>query len=361
MFALIGLNLLFLALLPVLTRLVIKHVPSHHGLRTLALIGLAAVSVYQTPFLFPHEDFIVRCFFIGVPWLHTLRLVDLVRHPARATRLAVTKDAWTFAAWMNLSAEGTVFAQGELGTRATVRFARGVFKLLLLSFARSLRPLTPAEWADLYSTASVMNHQLLAAAFGIALYLWIGGLADSISALVEPVLCVRIPDVFDSPHLSTSLRDFWAKKWNRPFQDALKRTVMTMADDDDAGNNRRTSGKGKRGTPLQALAVFLVSGLFHDIINYRCLDECSLRTTMFFTLQFVGCAAEGYWEKRKGSGPPAHQKTRAVLRWAAVMAFLTATGPLFVEPFFKHGAMAVLPVPDVLDVAKWRLPALSGT
>ncbi|KAI8591285.1 hypothetical protein BDZ88DRAFT_60620 [Geranomyces variabilis] len=226
---------------------------------------------------------------------------------------------------------------------------RGAFKLLLLSTFRSFWPLSPAQWADLYSQASTLHRHLLAAAFCIALYLWIGGLADLISAVAEPTLRVRIPYVFDNPYLATSLRGFWGRRWNRPFQDALKRTIMVEERSTDGG-----SPKVVPATPAQALGVFLVSGLFHDVINYRCFDVCSLRTTVFFALQAGGCVAEGLWSRRRHRPSGIYGRLNAVLRWAAVMGFLTATGPLFVGPYYKLGAMAVLPVPSVLDIATWQ-------
>ncbi|KAJ3146533.1 hypothetical protein HDU89_006218 [Geranomyces variabilis] len=330
MVLLIALNVLFLLLLPIPARLIITRVRSPR-LRAIALFALATLSVFQTPFIFPHEGLVARCFFVCLPWLHALRLVDLARNPARAQMLA--RDAWGFAAWMNLSAEGTT----------------GAFKLLLLSTFRSFWPLSPAQWADLYSQASTLHRHLLAAAFCVALYLWIGGLADLISAVAEPTLRVRIPHVFDNPHLATSLRGFWGRRWNRPFQDALKRTIVVQERSTDGGSSQVVPA-----TPAQALGVFLVSGLFHDVINYRCFDVCSLRTTVFFALQAGGCVAEGLWSRRRHRPSGIYGRLNAVLRWAAVMAFLTATGPLFVGPYYKLGAMAVLPVPSALDIGTWQ-------
>ncbi|KAI8920343.1 hypothetical protein DFJ77DRAFT_507730 [Powellomyces hirtus] len=243
-----------------------------------------------------------------------------------------------FFAWINFNVETGAgpMKREELRKRLASRIARGLFKSFVFSALRSaLTFIGSPDIALIWTKTAILSPQrhLIAVAMGVSLYLWIGALADVILGLAEFSMGIRMADVFDYSLCATSLRRFWGRQWNRPFQEALKNTVV-LSDEEEAG------GKTPGATMVQMFAVFIISGLFHDIINYRCFDTLSLTTVMFFVLQGAGCALEA-----RIAHSHTYQRLPKVAKWAIVMGFLTLTGPLFVKPYILKGGMYAMPCP----------------
>lgn len=84
------------------------------------------------------------------------------------------------------------------------------------------------------------------------------------SAVVARVfLGIEVDAPFGHPYLSTSLQDFWGRKWNRVAANSLKTTIFYPI----LNSTSRVLGR-KRAAILALVATFVVSDLMHEIIFY---------------------------------------------------------------------------------------------
>lgn len=126
----------------------------------------------------------------------------------------------------------------------------------------------------------LVGEGLLTIAFGVSLIVGIdlGFTLLSLVALVGqttlhalapsavPAFDLRTwPPMFDSPHLSTSVQELWAKRWHAQFSPTFR-----FLGYDPAAALTRSIGIGKTGQrAVGALAVFILSGLFHEFGTHR--------------------------------------------------------------------------------------------
>ncbi|KAF9513101.1 hypothetical protein BS47DRAFT_1485832 [Hydnum rufescens UP504] len=96
------------------------------------------------------------------------------------------------------------------------------------------------------------------------------------------------PPVFDSPWASTSLHEFWSKKWHQ----LLRQTFLVMG-----------------GFPLQKIfgssglifGTFLASGLYHECALYAMGRGFGVQCVIFFALQPVAIVLERLFRRRTGA------------------------------------------------------------
>lgn len=119
------------------------------------------------------------------------------------------------------------------------------------------------------------------------------------------------PPLFDDPWRSTSLGDFWGKRWHQLLRDyvvslgsqplmacltklsPVRATTSTTAAGQGAANVERR----KRGA-LSVLAAFFVSGILHDI-SFRSMRKGGEPVQMiFFVMQGVGVVLERAFSER---------------------------------------------------------------
>ena len=164
-------------------------------------------------------------------------------------------------------------------SEARVVLARGVFGLL-------------AWWAVCVLRDIILRFQPLLVEFPVGSYLIFSGilvvyfalLLDSLALLLQGVsrlLGASVEPVFLSPFQSTSVREFWGRRWNRFISRfALMRIALPL--------------KAKPRS-LQLLAVFGASGLFHEYFVFGTIHSISFVGPMsvFFLLQALVVLAEG--------------------------------------------------------------------
>uniref|UniRef100_A0A7C9CES4 Long-chain-alcohol O-fatty-acyltransferase n=2 Tax=Opuntia streptacantha TaxID=393608 RepID=A0A7C9CES4_OPUST len=116
--------------------------------------------------------------------------------------------------------------------------------------------------------------------------------------LVGSILGVELCPPFDEPYLSTSLQDFWGRRWNLMVSDLLRYTIYLPM---RAFWEIRL---GKRWAPLPAvMASFLVSGLMHELLFYHITRASpTWEVTCFFLLHGVFVAAEIGLKRALGLG-----------------------------------------------------------
>ncbi|XP_074320197.1 long-chain-alcohol O-fatty-acyltransferase-like [Silene latifolia] len=122
----------------------------------------------------------------------------------------------------------------------------------------------------------------------VLLYLLVDLVIDIANKLVGPLLHVELVPPSDEPYMSTSLQDFWGRRWNLMVTDTLRHTVYKPV--------RVFSSKyvGKDlALGLAQATSFLVSGLVHELIFYYMTRvRPSWEVTWFFVLHGVCVVVE---------------------------------------------------------------------
>ncbi|XP_059663278.1 acyl-CoA--sterol O-acyltransferase 1-like [Cornus florida] len=100
-----------------------------------------------------------------------------------------------------------------------------------------------------------------------------------LAALARTLLGSELEPQFDEPYLSTSLQDFWGRRWNRMVSRILRPTVY------EPTLNLSTRLLGRKWAPLPAIfSTFMVSGLMHELIFYYLGRERPIWDIMWFFL-----------------------------------------------------------------------------
>ncbi|KAA8520179.1 hypothetical protein F0562_014435 [Nyssa sinensis] len=95
----------------------------------------------------------------------------------------------------------------------------------------------------------------------IAVYISLG--YCYVAALARTLLGLELEPQFDEPYLSTSLQDFWGRRWNLMVSRILRPTVY------DPTLSFSSQMLGRKWAPLPAIfSTFVVSGLMHELIFY---------------------------------------------------------------------------------------------
>ncbi|KAJ6385246.1 hypothetical protein OIU77_028434 [Salix suchowensis] len=108
----------------------------------------------------------------------------------------------------------------------------------------------------------------------------IKGLILAFLSWLEPSWGLELEPQFNEPHLSTSLQDFWGKRWNLMVSSILRQTVY------EPTRNISKRFVGRRWSPIPAvLATFLLSAIMHEVMFYYLLRvKPTWEVTWFFLL-----------------------------------------------------------------------------
>jgi hypothetical protein len=119
------------------------------------------------------------------------------------------------------------------------------------------------------------------------------------------------PALMQSPHLSTSIGEFWAKRWNPATSMGFRMYIFAPL--------------ARRGIGLALCAAFLGSAVAHVMLLYMATGRwgISLMWGFFFLIQSLFIAAERRMKAR-------HWRSAAGRAWT--LSALAIISPLFVEP-----------------------------
>lgn len=205
-----------------------------------------------------------------------------------------------------------------------------------LSRRDRVRQPTPFEWIAaalrtsfgatlIWVIAGTMppDHPLLAGwvgMIGIVLVLHFG--TFDLLSLGWRRLGVEAMPVMRNPLCSTSLAEFWGRRWNTAFHELAARFTFRPL-------------RGMFGATGATLLVFLISGLIHELVISVPAQGGYGLPTAYFMLQGVGLAGERFG-RRLGLG-------RGVRGW--MFAFAVSAGPafwLFPQPFVRNVVLPML-------------------
>ncbi|OVA06585.1 hypothetical protein BVC80_1287g27 [Macleaya cordata] len=161
------------------------------------------------------------------------------------------------------------------------------------------------------------------------------------AALVRFLIGLDLEPQFDDPYLSTSLQDFWGRRWNLMVTSILRPTVYEPL------RYICTHIFGRRWAPLPGVvSTFFVSGLMHELLYYYVTHvDPTWEVTWFFVLHGICTALEVVVKKALTDRCRLH-------RWVSgplTLGFVTVTGTwLFFPPLLRHGA-------DVKALGEYRI------
>lgn len=136
-----------------------------------------------------------------------------------------------------------------------------------------------------------------------------------IAALMWQSLGVKAEPIMSAPLRSTSLGEFWGKRWNLGFRQFAHELIFRPL-------------YRSVGTATAGFWVFVVSGLIHDLVISLPAGGGYGLPTIYFTLQGAGVAVErSRFGKRCGLG-------RGTLGWCFMVVFLTAPVFWLFHPWF---------------------------
>ncbi|KAK4275383.1 hypothetical protein QN277_018475 [Acacia crassicarpa] len=150
-------------------------------------------------------------------------------------------------------------------------------------------------------------------------------LALALCAAPARVFGFQIEPQFNEPYLSTSLQDFWGRRWNRVVSSILRPTVY----DPIRRMSTRVLGRYYSSMPAR-LVTFAVSGLMHELIYYYLARvPPTWEVTWFFVLHGMSTAVEV--EVKKAAARRGWRLHR-VLSGSLTLLFLAVTGEWLLFP-----------------------------
>lgn len=169
-----------------------------------------------------------------------------------------------------------------------------------------------------YQYKPTIHPKLLLAYYCCFMYLGLETILATIALLAEKFIGIGSEPQFNEPYLSTSLQDFWGRRWNLMVSNILRPIVYEPT--------RHISSKiiGRKMATLPALfSTFVVSGFMHEIMYYY-LGRVppTWEVTWFFILHGVLVVLEVLVKKMMKGRWSLHP----VVSWAYTIAVLMVTG-----------------------------------
>ncbi|CAN1340115.1 Probable long-chain-alcohol O-fatty-acyltransferase 5 [Linum perenne] len=185
---------------------------------------------------------------------------------------------------------------------------------------------------SIYDYRHLMHPYFIFALYCLHLYLELELVLALCALPARALFGFELEPQFDEPYLSTSLQDFWGRRWNLIVTNILRPTVYLPI--------RHVAGLviGRRWSSLPAVvATFAVSGLMHELMYYYMNRvRPTWEVTWFFVIHGVCVAVEVAFKKkinRKDWLPP-------VVSVPLTVGFVGVTGVwLFFPQILRNGAV----------------------
>ncbi|CAK9156847.1 unnamed protein product, partial [Ilex paraguariensis] len=130
----------------------------------------------------------------------------------------------------------------------------------------------------------------------ICIYVYVGleVMLAVVAMFMQMLLNLELEPPFDDPHLSSSLQDFWGRRWNRMVTSVLRSSVY------DPILHLSKEALGHKWAPIPAvLATFLVSAFMHQLVFYHLGHlRPTWGTIWFFLIQGLSVLVEGALKKK---------------------------------------------------------------
>lgn len=140
----------------------------------------------------------------------------------------------------------------------------------------------------LYKKKDEIHPNLLMLMYAIHMYIGLEVSLAAIGAAAQQLVGAQLEPQFNEPYLSTSLQDFWGRRWNLMVTSILRPSVY----DPVRSISIRLIGRRWSSLPA-AFSTFLVSALMHELVFYYIgRKKPTWLVTYFFILHGVSVGAE---------------------------------------------------------------------
>ncbi|KAG2222803.1 hypothetical protein INT45_011613 [Circinella minor] len=312
------------------------------------------------PQLIVSTNVVANLFFAAMPWFFvaygaTMPLERITLQEAYVTFMAIVIDQERQQ--RQISAEGKTSdnnsgAKSENRWHGCIKIIRGTIKWIFLF--RCIEPFLPENNAYILSLPWFhWKSMTLTMLYGIEGYCFLG-IIDIGMGIEEFALGIPLIDLFNSPILASSPRDFWrhipiSRRWNRAVRNLLHHIIFVRSIKEDFTNKdtklTKTKTENKKEQRISSFFLtknimgflaFFVSGVFHELIITSMFRKMTLENLAFFTLQGIAVWIQltirdwATWSKQYP-----HGLTRVVCVLCHLM-FLSVTGRLFLAPYLRY-------------------------
>lgn len=144
-----------------------------------------------------------------------------------------------------------------------------------------------------YDYSDYIHPNIIMIIYCFHIYLSLDIILALISSLARGLLGLQLEPQFNEPYLSSSLQDFWGRRWNLIVTGILRPTVYKPV------LSLSTNILGRKWATMPAvMATFIVSGLMHELIFYYLgRVKPTWEITWFFLLHGVFLIIEIYAKK----------------------------------------------------------------
>lgn len=145
-----------------------------------------------------------------------------------------------------------------------------------------------------YAYRKSINPNMLIFFYMLYVYIGLEVVLALCAIIAQSLLGVEFQKPFDEPLLSTSIADYWGKRWNLISTDILRLTIFRPI------YKYVTKILGRTWAYFFAImGTFLVSGLMHELLNYHIFRTGSnWGYTYFFVMQGLSVVIEGDLKKK---------------------------------------------------------------
>ncbi|KAI5672917.1 hypothetical protein M9H77_13281 [Catharanthus roseus] len=183
----------------------------------------------------------------------------------------------------------------------------------------------------MYQFTHFLHPKILYFFYAIHIYFALDMLLAFVGAVARAIVRVELEPQFEEPYLSTSVQDFWGRRWNLMVSKILRPTIYIPT--------RSTFARflGWRWAALPAVfTTFLVSGLMHEVVFYTFgRVKPTGVVTSFFVVQGT-CLCVEIIIKRMAYGK---FRLPGIVSGALALTFVFFTGMwLFFPPFLQAQA-----------------------
>ncbi|GAV87262.1 MBOAT_2 domain-containing protein [Cephalotus follicularis] len=195
-----------------------------------------------------------------------------------------------------------------------------------------IKVLILAICVNVYDYKDHLHPKVMMLSYCCLVYLIMDMILFLLNPITRAMLRIELESPSDEPYLSTSLQDFWGRRWNLKVTSILRDTVYKPL------TSSLQSVIGVKWAPLLAVfAVFLVSGLMHEFLFYI-ISRVSptWEVTCFFVLHGVCVTGELVFKRLLTDKWQLHWAVSAPLTVGFVI--VTATW-LFLPPIVRSGTI----------------------
>ncbi|KAK9133111.1 hypothetical protein Scep_012639 [Stephania cephalantha] len=183
----------------------------------------------------------------------------------------------------------------------------------------------------LYAYRSHLHHNIILTIYCLHVYLSLEIILALFAAPARALLKIEIEPQFDEPYLSTSLQDFWGRRWNLMVSGVLRSSVYEPV--------RLVLERVMRkrwSSAFAMMATFVVSGLVHELMYYYLTRAKPTWEVSWFFVVHGMCTAVEVLVKKSKFGEKL--KLNRVVSGVLTIGFVTVTSFwLFFPQLVRNG------------------------